>query len=154
MLPRPARLRDSSEFRTATRRQPEVVRVAAGSVVVHVRHPDPIVSEALTAASPATSRASGGLPASAGAVIEEPARVGFVVARSVGSAVVRNQVRRRLRHAARAVLPSLPAGSTVVVRALPVAATTPYPALSRDVADAVARGLRRLGRARPAPERR
>ncbi len=52
--------------------------------------------------------------------------VGFVVAKSVGNAVTRNRVKRRLRHmAAREVsgVPRVPA--TVVVRALPEAAEEP-----------------------------
>jgi ribonuclease P protein component len=53
---------------------------------------------------------------------DEPARIGFVVSRAVGSAVVRNKVRRRLRHLARGYLDSLPAGSLLVVRANPPAA--------------------------------
>lgn len=44
-------------------------------------------------------------------------RVGFVVSKSVGNAVVRNRVKRRLRHIV-ADLPLLP-GSCLVVRALP-----------------------------------
>ena len=53
----------------------------------------------------------------------EPARVGFVVSRAVGGAVVRNKVRRRLRELVRGRLNSLPAGSLLVVRANPRAAT-------------------------------
>ena len=52
----------------------------------------------------------------------EPARVGFVVSKAVGSAVVRNTVRRRLRHLARGYLRLLPGGSLLVVRAHPQAA--------------------------------
>jgi ribonuclease P protein component len=52
----------------------------------------------------------------------EPARVGFVVNKAVGNAVVRNRVRRRLRHLANVRLSSLPVGSELVVRALPPAA--------------------------------
>jgi ribonuclease P protein component len=54
--------------------------------------------------------------------VDEPARVGFVVSRAVGKAVVRNKVRRRLRHLARGYLDSLPGGSLLVVRANPPAA--------------------------------
>jgi ribonuclease P protein component len=52
-----------------------------------------------------------------------PARAGFVVNRSVGTAVVRNRVRRRLRVLVREYLSSLPGGSLLVVRAHPQAAT-------------------------------
>ncbi len=53
----------------------------------------------------------------------EPPRVGFVVGRGVGAAVVRNRVKRRLRSLVRGYLPSLPGGSLLVVRAHPQAAT-------------------------------
>ena len=66
-------------------------------------------------------------------------RVGFVVPRSVGGAVVRNTVRRRLRHLARPMLADVPAGSAVVVRVLPAAAT----ASAAELADALARGVTR-----------
>jgi ribonuclease P protein component len=50
-------------------------------------------------------------------------RAGFVVSRAVGGAVVRNRVRRRVRHLVAARLDRFPAGSRIVVRALPPAAT-------------------------------
>ena len=53
----------------------------------------------------------------------QPPRVGFVVSKAVGNAVVRNKVRRRLRSALRGYLPTLPGGSLLVVRAHPQAAT-------------------------------
>lgn len=68
---------------------------------------------------------------------DAPARAGFVVSRAVGGAVVRNRVRRRLRHLVRDHLDHLPAGSALVVRALPAAATAPYARLSRDLATAL-----------------
>lgn len=49
-------------------------------------------------------------------------RVGFVVSRAVGTAVVRNRVRRRLRHLMRTRIGSLPEGSLLVIRAKPAAA--------------------------------
>ncbi|HEV3293258.1 MAG TPA: ribonuclease P protein component [Streptosporangiaceae bacterium] len=52
-----------------------------------------------------------------------PPRAGFVVSRAVGTAVVRNRVRRRLRPLVREYLSSLPGGSLLVVRAHPSAAT-------------------------------
>ena len=48
-----------------------------------------------------------------------PARVGFVVSKAVGNAVVRNRVQRRLRHLAREHLASLPGSAVLVIRALP-----------------------------------
>ncbi|HWG65374.1 MAG TPA: ribonuclease P protein component [Streptosporangiaceae bacterium] len=53
----------------------------------------------------------------------EPARIGFIVSRAVGGAVVRNRVRRRLRALAAEYVESLPGGSLLVVRANPRAAT-------------------------------
>lgn len=73
------------------------------------------------------------------------ARVGFVVGRGVGSAVLRNQVKRRLRHLMRDRLPGLLAHSSVVVRANPVAATIGFELLERDLdacLDALARRSR------------
>ena len=49
-------------------------------------------------------------------------RFGFAAGKRVGNAVVRNRVKRRLRHAVRDVLAELPASSELVVRALPAAA--------------------------------
>ncbi|GAY18678.1 ribonuclease P protein component [Mycobacterium sp. shizuoka-1] len=46
-------------------------------------------------------------------------RIGLVVAKSVGNAVQRHQVSRRLRHVARSVLPELTPDERVVIRALP-----------------------------------
>ena len=51
--------------------------------------------------------------------VTEPARAGFVTGRRVGSAVDRNRVRRRLQHLIAARLTALPAGTLLVVRALP-----------------------------------
>ncbi|WP_337587600.1 ribonuclease P protein component [Actinopolymorpha alba] len=60
-------------------------------------------------------------------------RVGFVVSRAVGQAVVRNLVRRRLRHLAQDRLGLLPAGTLLVVRALPSAARASNEELARDL---------------------
>lgn len=46
-------------------------------------------------------------------------QIGFVVGKSVGGAVERNRVVRRLRHAARTVVSDLETGDRIVVRALP-----------------------------------
>ncbi len=60
-------------------------------------------------------------------------RVGFVVSRAVGNAVTRNLVKRRLRHLLRDRLQQLPAGSMLVVRALPAAARAGYAELAAEV---------------------
>lgn len=65
--------------------------------------------------------------------------VGFAVSRAVGGAVVRNTVKRRLRAILRAMLPDLPRGRAVLVRALPPSATASYRALEEDVREAAAR---------------
>jgi ribonuclease P protein component len=52
----------------------------------------------------------------------QPPRVGFVVSKAVGGAVVRNRTKRRLRALMAARLDAIPAGTDVVVRANPVAA--------------------------------
>jgi len=71
--------------------------------------------------------------------------VGFVVSRAVGGAVVRNKVRRRLRHAAREYLDSLPGGSLLVVRAGPRAASACQADLAADLDLVIEALLRRQG---------
>jgi ribonuclease P protein component len=97
VLPATARLRQRAEF-TATLREGQ--RGRSGLLAVHLDHS----------------------PHSELAEPSGPARVGFVVSRAVGPAVVRNRVLRRLRHAMTARLDHLPGGSRVVVRAFPLAA--------------------------------
>ncbi|WP_293780403.1 ribonuclease P protein component [uncultured Aeromicrobium sp.] len=71
----------------------------------------------------------------------EPAdsSVGFVVSKSVGSSVVRNRVKRRLRHLMRERIESLTPPTWVVVRALPSSAEAPSRVLARDLDHAIAR---------------
>ena len=52
-------------------------------------------------------------------------RCGFVVSKRVGSAVTRNRVKRRLREAARAMLPRLRPGWDLAFRVRPMAAAAP-----------------------------
>ena len=63
-------------------------------------------------------------------------RFGFVVSKSVGPAVTRNLVKRRLRALAAGTLTTTPVD--VVVRALPEAATADWTQLERDFSEAVA----------------
>ena len=90
MLPPENRLRLTQEYRSTVRRG---IRIGRPLVVVHV--------------VPGTN-------------VDSPTLVGFVVGRAIGGAVVRNAVRRRLRHLLRDRLVRLPAGSRVVIRAQPV----------------------------------
>jgi ribonuclease P protein component len=72
----------------------------------------------------------------------QPARAGFVVSKAIGGAVERNHVKRRLRHLCRGELPSLPAGSLLVVRALPPAVDASYDDLRDDLRDGLSRARR------------
>ncbi|EYR63527.1 ribonuclease P [Actinotalea ferrariae CF5-4] len=72
--------------------------------------------------------------------------IGFVVSKGVGGAVVRNRVRRRLRGAVIAQQDQIPAGTDVVVRALPPSASATYADLSDDLRSALGSALRRAGR--------
>jgi ribonuclease P protein component len=85
------------------------------------------------------------------------ARVGLVVSRAVGPAVVRNRVKRRLRALATARLGQLPAGALLVVRANPAAAAASSELLGSELDRALSRVLRRevsaVGARRPAEAR-
>jgi ribonuclease P protein component len=76
---------------------------------------------------------------------DEPARIGFIVSRAVGKAVVRNRVRRRLRQSALGYLHSLPRGSLLVLRANPQAATASQADLAAELGLVVRALLRRQG---------
>nr|WP_240939930.1 ribonuclease P protein component [Planosporangium flavigriseum] len=99
-------------------------RAGRGAVVVHFDVPDdaPSATGARSDIAPApTERA------------DFSVRAGFVVPKTVGKAVVRNKVRRRLRHLIRERLAALPPGATVVVRALPGAAERTFVELAADL---------------------
>jgi ribonuclease P protein component len=74
-----------------------------------------------------------------------PARAGFVVGRSVGGSVVRHKVTRRLRHLMAVHLEAVPAGTDIVVRALPAAGVASRDDLARDLSSCVRRALSRVG---------
>jgi len=75
------------------------------------------------------------------AVTPHPPVLAFAISKKVGSAVVRNRLRRRLKEAARRDL-HLPSG-VYLVRAAPAAAALDFPALSQHLGQAI-RGLARL----------
>ncbi|MGI3784838.1 MAG: ribonuclease P protein component, partial [Janthinobacterium lividum] len=76
-------------------------------------------------------------------------RVGLVVSKAVGGAVVRNRVKRRLRHLVAQQLASSSVTRDVVVRALPASSTTPA-RLEGDLVSAWAQAMHRLS---PGPSR-
>ncbi len=75
---------------------------------------------------------------------DEPTKVGFIVAKSVGNAVARNLVKRRLREAAAATVHAHPQGLNIVVRALPASAGSHWPQLLQDYQNACRTVLGRL----------
>lgn len=70
---------------------------------------------------------------------ERPARFGFIVSKQVGSAVVRNTVRRRLKAVCAEYLPDVRPGADVVIRALPSAADADFGSLHAEVTRCLAR---------------
>jgi ribonuclease P protein component len=70
-------------------------------------------------------------------------KVGLVVSRAVGSAVVRNRVKRRLRELMRGRVASLPGGCLLVLRAHPTAAGVRQADLAADLDLVLGRLLRR-----------
>jgi ribonuclease P protein component len=121
------RMRRGAEFATTVRGGR---RAARGAVVVHLQLGDPVVeqlSDPVVEDGPEPARAA--------------PRAGFVVSRAVGGATTRNLVKRRLRHLMRARLDRLPAGSMLVVRALPAAATRSHQDLGQDLDGALGRAL-------------
>lgn len=68
------------------------------------------------------------------------ARIGIVTSRRVGSAVIRNRVRRRLREIFRAMRPQLLPGVSVVVVAKPPAANATFTALGEECSQLARRG--------------
>ncbi len=115
MLPAAARMRASKCFDATVR---DGVRAGRGTLVVHAKHADD--------------------------PDEQEVRVGFVVSKKVGNAVVRNRVKRRLRHLVAAQLSDTPGGVCLVVRALPAAADEANP-LAADLTGAWRSSLHRLG---------
>lgn len=116
VLPTDNRLRRREDFATAVRRGR---RAGRPLLVVHLR--------------------SGSTDPHASGESAPPTRAGFVVSKAVGGAVVRNQVKRRLRHLMRERLSELRPGSLVVVRALPGAGDADHAQLARDLDAALQR---------------
>src|ERR1700761_1686679 len=75
--------------------------------------------------------------------IDTAPKVGLIVSRAVGSAVVRNRVKRQLRELMRRRLASLPGGCLLVLRAQPSAAGMSQADLAADLDLVLERLLRR-----------
>jgi ribonuclease P protein component len=75
---------------------------------------------------------------------DEPSRIGFIVSKGVGNAVVRNLVKRRLREAGAASLREYGTGFAIVVRALPASASASWEQLLSDYTAAWAATMTRL----------
>jgi len=63
----------------------------------------------------------------------ENTKVAFAVGKNVGNSVVRHKVTRQLRHAITPLINNFPAGSHVVVRALPGASQASFTQLSENL---------------------
>jgi ribonuclease P protein component len=70
---------------------------------------------------------------------EPPTRIGFSVSRRVGGAVVRNQVKRRLREIVRKRLSHVAPGWDIVITARASAAEAEYGALEEDLRETFSR---------------
>ena len=116
MLPARHRLRESADFAAAVR-GPGATRAGGRLLVVHANRTD--------------------------ARAELPPRVGFVVSKAVGNAVVRNRTKRRLRASVATRLTGIPAGLDVVVRANPAAAVASWDELDLAVARQLDKACRR-----------
>ena len=107
-----------ADFRTAVRRGR---RIGTSAVVLHVFE------------RPSSDEPGGGT---------DPSRFGFIVTKAVGGAVTRNLVRRRLRSVSRDILPTVPAGTDVVMRALPGSDQVPWATLHAEIAEGLGRRAR------------
>ena len=121
MLPAANRLTDSETFRSAVRSG----RRAGGRLLVAHLLVDPEAPD-------------------------QAPLVGFTVSKAVGNAVVRNRVKRRLRHLTRehlSELAGLPGRGALVVRALPPSSSASYDELGQELARSLARCRERAAEA-------
>ncbi|WP_179487271.1 ribonuclease P protein component [Microbacterium immunditiarum] len=110
MLARPNRLTRGADYKAVVRRGR---RCAAAHTVSYVS----ARAEAVTA----------------------PPRFGFIVSKKVGTAVVRNTVRRRLKAVCAEAVGTVRPGTDVVIRALPGSANAAYSELRAEISRCLAR---------------
>ncbi|WP_197382667.1 ribonuclease P protein component [Mycolicibacterium mengxianglii] len=115
MLPAQNRMTRSTDFGATVKRG---VRAAQPDIVVHVRRDEGSV---------------------------DGPRIGLVVAKSVGSAVQRHRVARRLRHVARGLMAELEPCERVVIRALPGSCDAPSSQLERQLRNGLKRSHNLMG---------
>ncbi|WP_068276139.1 ribonuclease P protein component [Aldersonia kunmingensis] len=116
MLPEPNRLHHHADFSRTVRRGK---RIGRRDLVVH--------GFDCSASEPVADVRFGG------------PRFGLIVSKSVGPAVVRRRVARRLRHVCAELRPGLASDIDVVIRALPGAATASSDELERQVRGGLAK---------------
>ena len=126
MLSQENRLHRSSDFRRVVRTG---VKVNYGRVVFYAARQDSDKERAAHVARSAPHTQTSG----------NPPRVGLIVSKAVGNAVVRHQLSRRLRHTCRELIPSMPIGVDIVIRALPGAQLVPSRCLENWLAECLHR---------------
>ena len=140
MLPARHRLRTAADF-SATLRGAGVARSGGRLLVIAGRYAKP--------AGAGDAQDPSGTPGAAvgpeDGFTDRPARVGFVVSKAVGGAVIRNRTKRVLRHLVAARLNRIPRGCDLVVRANPAAAGASTPELAAELDRALDTLLPRLG---------
>ncbi|TXJ06996.1 MAG: ribonuclease P protein component [Aeromicrobium sp.] len=114
MLPATHRMRDGDSFRQAIRGG---VKAARTDLVVHLN---------------------------ATHIPTDASSVGFVVSKAVGNAVVRNRVKRQLRHSMKDEIQHFSNGYLIVVRAFPSASQSDYLGLQSQVHGALASAQHKL----------
>lgn len=117
MLPEPYRLHHHTEFSRTVRRGH---RIGRRDLVVHCYFGTHTGTPGVAATGP---------------------RFGLIVSKAVGNAVIRHRVARRLRHICAPLAAKIPAGTDVVIRALPGAAD----AASAELARQIEAGLHKAG---------
>ncbi|WP_046314998.1 ribonuclease P protein component [Mycobacterium sp. UM_Kg1] len=98
MLPAQHRMRRSADFGATVKHGRRAVQP---DLVIYDRRTEPTETSTPDAATPT------------------PPQVGLIIAKTVGSAVERHRVARRLRHVARTLLADLQPDERLVIRALP-----------------------------------